>query len=60
MLPERGQNFEGTAIVSGWGSLSEQGASPDVLMKVAVPVVTDEGIENVIKSNHSVITFFTF
>merc|ERR1711862_166636 len=41
-LPEAGHTATGDCIVSGWGTLSEGGATPDVLQKVAVPVVTDD------------------
>ena len=40
-MPTQGQQFEGDAVVSGWGTLSPGGASPDVLMSVTVPIVTD-------------------
>merc|ERR1719317_812311 len=41
-LPEAGQAASGDCIVSGWGTLSEGGSTPDVLQKVAVPIVSDE------------------
>ena len=41
-LPEAGHTATGDCIVSGWGTLTEGGNTPTVLMKVTVPVVTDE------------------
>ncbi|KAA0196082.1 hypothetical protein HAZT_HAZT010158 [Hyalella azteca] len=41
-LPELHQEFEGNAIVSGWGRMSEWGNLPSVLQKVTVPIVSDE------------------
>jgi len=41
-LPEAGHTATGECIVSGWGTTSEGGNTPSVLMKVSVPVVTDE------------------
>jgi hypothetical protein len=43
-LPKSGQTFRvGTnATVSGWGTLSAGGSSPDTLMAVTVPLVSDE------------------
>ena len=44
-MPTQGQEFDvpGTAIVSGWGTLTSGGVSPDILNYVEVPLVTDEG-----------------
>ena len=44
-MPTQGQEFDvpGTAIVSGWGTLTSGGVSPNVLNYVEVPLVTDEG-----------------
>merc|ERR1712179_99031 len=41
-LPEAGHTASGECIVSGWGTTSESGSSPDLLMKVSVPIVTDD------------------
>jgi len=41
-LPEAGHTASGECIVSGWGTTSEGGSSPDLLMKVSVPIVTDD------------------
>jgi len=40
-LPEALQESTGSCDVSGWGTLSAGGSTPDVLMVVSVPVVTD-------------------
>jgi len=40
-LPDAGERFTGTAIVSGWGTLSSGGSSPDKLQWVEVPIVSD-------------------
>merc|ERR1711956_24996 len=42
MGPEAGHTASGECIVSGWGTTSESGSSPDLLMKVSVPIVTDD------------------
>ena len=44
-MPEQGQQFDvpGDAVVSGWGTLSSGGSSPDELYSVTVPLVTDDG-----------------
>merc|ERR1712180_432125 len=41
-LAEAGHAASGDCIVSGWGTTSEGGNTPSVLMKVSVPVVSDE------------------
>ena len=43
-MPEQNQDWEADsdAIVSGWGTLSSGGSSPDTLHAVTVPVVSDE------------------
>merc|ERR1712142_1165547 len=41
-LPQEGHAASGDCIVSGWGTISEGGSTPSVLMKVSVPIVTDE------------------
>merc|ERR1719309_1781420 len=40
-MPNALQATEGTCTVTGWGTLSFQGATPDVLMKVDVPIVSE-------------------
>ena len=40
-LPEAGHAASGECIVSGWGTTSEGGNTPTVLMKVSVPIVSD-------------------
>merc|ERR1711942_206242 len=40
-LPESMQESTSTCTVTGWGTLSSGGTTPDVLMKVDVPVVSD-------------------
>ncbi|MCL4137248.1 UNVERIFIED_CONTAM: hypothetical protein GTU68_007592, partial [Idotea baltica] len=40
-LPSQGQDTTGTCTVTGWGTLSSGGSSPDILQKVDVPVVSD-------------------
>ena len=42
-MPEQGQDWEAgsNARVSGWGTLSSGGSSPDTLQAVNVPVVSD-------------------
>jgi trypsin len=40
-LPTPGQESTGECTVTGWGTLSAGGSTPDVLMKVDVPVVSD-------------------
>merc|ERR1712035_142787 len=40
-LPSPGQDSTGECTVTGWGTLSAGGQTPDVLMKVNVPVVSD-------------------
>ncbi|CAL8110306.1 unnamed protein product [Orchesella dallaii] len=40
-LPTQGQDTTGEILVSGWGTLSSGGSLPDVLQKVAIPVVDD-------------------
>jgi len=40
-LPLKEQASEGECTVTGWGTLSAGGSTPDVLMKVNVPVVSD-------------------
>ncbi|KAG7165584.1 trypsin-1-like [Homarus americanus] len=41
-LPEREYTATGDCILTGWGSLSENGKSPDILQKVTIPIMTDE------------------
>jgi len=41
-LPAAGHAASGECIVSGWGTTSEGGSTPDVLMSVSVPIVSDE------------------
>ncbi|XP_069162462.1 transmembrane protease serine 9-like [Procambarus clarkii] len=40
-LPEQGHTATGDSIVTGWGTTSEGGSTPDVLQKVTIPIVTD-------------------
>merc|ERR1711973_582185 len=40
-LPKKGQESKGPCTVTGWGTLSAGGSTPDVLMKVDVPLVAD-------------------
>ena len=44
-MPTQGQQFDvpGTAVVSGWGTLTSGGVSPNVLNFVEVPLVSDLG-----------------
>ena len=41
-LPDPNQKFYGIAVVSGWGTLSSNGPSPDTLQAVDVSLVTDK------------------
>jgi trypsin len=41
-LPAQLQSFTGDAVVSGWGTLTSGGSSPDTLQYVTVPIVSDE------------------
>ena len=41
-MPEQGEEFTGEAVVSGWGTLSSGGSTPDELRYVTVPLVDDE------------------
>ena len=47
LMPDQGQLFDvpGEAVVSGWGTLSSGGSSPDELYAVTVPLVSDDGKE---------------
>lgn len=40
-LPEQLQDSTGQADVSGWGTTTEGGATPDILQVVTVPIVSD-------------------
>ena len=44
-MPSQGQNFDmtGSAMVSGWGTLTSGGFSPETLNYVEVPLVDDAG-----------------
>ena len=44
-LPEQGAVFNGTAVVSGWGTLSSGGSAPAKLHSVEVPLVDDAACE---------------
>lgn len=41
-LPSPMEEFSGTAEVSGWGTLYSGGPSPDKLMAVTVPIISDD------------------
>jgi secreted trypsin-like serine protease len=41
-LPTQLQNSTGDSLVSGWGTLSAGGITPDVLHKVTIPVIDDD------------------
>jgi len=41
-LPSSGHAASGDCVVSGWGTTSEGGSTPNTLRKVAVPIVSDE------------------
>ena len=41
-MPSQGEEFTGDAVVSGWGTLSSGGATPDELRYVTVPIVDSE------------------
>ncbi|XP_076041679.1 trypsin-1-like [Oratosquilla oratoria] len=41
-IPVQGHAATGDCVVTGWGALTEGGSSPSTLMKVTVPIVTDE------------------
>ncbi|XP_045110216.1 trypsin-1-like isoform X2 [Portunus trituberculatus] len=41
-LPPYFKQFMGDGLVTGWGDTEEGGESSDVLMKVVVPIITDE------------------
>merc|ERR1711915_574298 len=45
-LPKAGHTATGDCTVSGWGTLEEGGNTPSVLMKVDVPVITDDECRN--------------
>jgi hypothetical protein len=40
-MPEQGEEFTGDAVVSGWGTTSSGGSTPDELRYVTVPLVDD-------------------
>jgi len=40
-MAAKGQTFTGKATVTGWGTLSSGGATPAILQKVEVPIVSD-------------------
>ena len=43
-LPAQMESFTGDAEVSGWGTLTAGGSSPDTLQAVIVPIVSDDGM----------------
>ncbi|CAH1250539.1 PRSS2 [Branchiostoma lanceolatum] len=42
-LPGQSSDPSGDCVVSGWGTTSEGGSLPDVLMEVSVPIVSRDG-----------------
>ena len=42
LMPQQDEEFTGDAIVSGWGTLSVGGPTPDELRYVTVPIVDSE------------------
>jgi len=51
-LPTQGQLTGGEILVSGWGTLSSGGSSPDILQKVAIPVVADDECADAYSGEH--------
>lgn len=45
-LPPYFTKFSGNCVVAGWGNTREDGDSSDVLMKVVVPIISDEECRN--------------
>ncbi|TOF86826.1 peptidase S1, partial [Vibrio parahaemolyticus] len=45
-LPEQGHQATGDSVITGWGTLTEGGSTPDVLQKVTIPIVSDEECRN--------------
>ena len=41
-MPDQDEEFTGEAVVSGWGTISSGGSTPDELRYVTVPLVDDE------------------
>ncbi|XP_071524797.1 trypsin-1-like [Panulirus ornatus] len=40
-IPAKGHSASGDCVVSGWGTTTEGGSSPNVLQQVTVPIVSD-------------------
>ena len=60
-MPEQGEEFKGDAVVSGWGTLSPGGATPDELRYVTVPLVDDASKYNLFMCfHHSSFTNFIY
>ncbi|KAK8393307.1 hypothetical protein O3P69_013376 [Scylla paramamosain] len=45
-LPPYLNKFTGNGVVTGWGNTKEDGESSDVLMKVVVPIISDQECRN--------------
>lgn len=50
-LPKAGHAASGSCVVSGWGTTTEGGSSPDILMKVSVPIVSDDACRDAYGQN---------
>jgi len=51
-LPTQGQITAGNILVSGWGTLSSGGQSPDILQKVEIPIVADDECADAYSGEH--------
>lgn len=45
-LPPYLNKFTGNGVVTGWGNIREDGESSDVLLKVVVPIISDQECRN--------------